>query len=515
MLSGGSYGELTSFKRWSGRLPLRDLSSIERYLAGVPTGVPNTGTMEHTAILLPEDPDSFLGRRAVNERCYDVVVIGAGTAGLKAYKAATARNADVLMVERGSGGSTCTRVGCMPSKLLIAAARMAHNAHRAHDFGITVGDISVNPARLWARVRAERDRFVASVLEEYHAIPKDRVIHGTARFAGPDTIIVGDDRISAKRGIIIATGARPIIPSLLDPVRELVHTHETIFELNDLPVAMAVIGAGPLGLELAQAFARLGVDVTVLDEGNSIGGLKDPATNTAAIDALGDEINLKLGVSVDATLTVDNRARLAWSDGEVVVDLVLAATGRPPAIQDLNLDATGLALDDYGTPLFDRSNHRCGGSNIFIVGDADAWRPVLREAARGGSIAGDVAMGGIPPSMLPAFAVAFTEPNLSEVGISFDSLPEDVQIGAAEVRDNGRAVADGETQGLVRLYADADGKVIGASIVAPAGEHLGHLASLAIDRGMNVAELADQRWYHPTIEELLQSAARDILEKTS
>jgi dihydrolipoamide dehydrogenase len=494
-------------------LPIGALNSIKRYLACVLTGVPNTGTVEHTTALLPEDPDRFLGRRAMNERCYDVVVIGVGTAGLKSYKAATARNADVAIVERGSGGSTCTRVGCMPSKLLIAAARMAHNARRAHDFGITVGDISVNPARLWARVRAERDRFVASVLEEYHAIPKDHVIHGTARFAGPDTIIVGDDRISAKRGIIIATGARPIIPSLLDPVRELVHTHETIFELNDLPVAMAVIGAGPLGLELAQAFARLGVEVTVLDEGNSIGGLKDPATNSVAIDALGDEMSIKLGVSVEASLTEDNRARLAWSDGEVVVDLVLAATGRPPAIQGLNLDATRLALDDHGMPLFDRSTHRCGDSNIFIVGDADAWRPVLHEAARAGGIAGDVAMGGTPPKMLPAFAVAFTEPNLSEVGVSFDSLPKDARIGEAEVRDNGRAVAGGETQGLVRLYADANGKLIGASIVAPDGEHLGHLASLAIDRGMNVAELADQRWYHPTIEELLQSAARDMLKE--
>lgn len=447
----------------------------------------------------------------MSERSCDVVILGAGTAGLKAYKAAAARDADVVIVERGPGGSTCTRVGCMPSKLLIAAGRMAHQARRAADFGIMTGDVAVDPAKLWTRVRAERDRFVASVLDEYHAIPADRVIHGTARFAGPNAILVGDDRITAQRGVIIATGARPTIPDLLAPVSDLVHTHETIFELNDLPGAMAVIGAGPLGLELAQAFARLGVDVTLLDEGNSIGGLKDPATLATAINALGDEVTLRLGVEVAASPTDDGRARLAWDDGEIVVDLVLAATGLPPALDDLNLDATGLALDDHGTPLFDRSTHRCGDSKIFIAGDADAWRPVLHEAARGGGIAGDVAMGGPPVRVLPAFAITFTDPNLSTVGLSFDALPDDVRIGEAKVRDNGRATADGEPDGLIRLYADAAGKLLGASIVAPGGEHLGHIVALAIERGMDVADFADQRWYHPTIEELLQSAARDLL----
>lgn len=447
----------------------------------------------------------------MNERSCDVVIIGAGTAGLKAYKAAVARGGEVVIVERGPGGSTCTRVGCMPSKLMIAAARMAHHARKAPDFGIVIGDVSIDAAKLWGRVRRERDRFVASVLDEYHTIPSDRVVHGSARLAGPDTVVVGDDRITARHGIVIATGARPILPDLLDPVRTLVHTHETIFDLPDLPTAIAVLGAGPLGLELAQAFARLGVDVTVLDEGDRIGGLKDPATNAAAIGALGEEVTLRLGVEVEASSTADGRARLSWADGEVVVDLVLAATGRPPALDDLALETTDLALDEHGTPEFDRGTHRSGDSNIFIAGDADAWRPVLHEAARGGSIAGDVAMGGPPAKILPALAIAFTEPALVEVGRSFDQLPDDARIGQAAVEDNGRATADGESLGLVRLYADHGGRLLGASIVAPDGEHLGHLVALAIERGMSVADFADQSWYHPTVEELLQTAARNLL----
>lgn len=446
----------------------------------------------------------------MTERSCDVAIIGAGTAGLKAYKAAVARGGDVVIVERGPGGSTCTRYGCMPSKLLLAAARHAHQARVAATFGIVTGDVLVDAAKLWDRLRRERDRFVAAVLNEYHAIPADRVIHGSARFTGADTIAVGDQRITAKRGIIIATGAHPIVPDMLEPVRNLVHTHETIFELDGLPEAMAVLGAGPVGIELAQAFARLGVSVTVIDPGDTIGGLNDPQTNAAAIEALSDEVTLRLGVEASAAATGDGRARLYWDGGEIVVDLILAATGRPPSLDGLALETTGIALDDHGTPTFDEATRRCGDSRIFIAGDAGAWRPVLHEAARGGRIAGEVAMGGAPARPLPALAVTFTEPNLVEVGTPFDKLPDGASIEDVNVADNGRATADGKGQGLVRLYAGPDGRLLGASIAAPAGEHLGQLVALAIDRGMDAATFADQCWYHPTVEEMLQTVARDI-----
>lgn len=446
----------------------------------------------------------------MTERSCDVVIIGAGTAGLKAYKAAVARGGDVVIVERGPGGSTCTRYGCMPSKLLLAAARHVHQARVAGGFGVVTGEVSVDAAKLWERLRRERDRFVDAVLKEYHAIPTNRVIHGSARFIGSDMIAVGEERITARRGIVIATGAHPIVPDMLEPVRDLVHTHETIFELDGLPDAMAVLGAGPVGIELAQAFARLGVAVTVIDAGGKIGGLHDPETNAAAIEALSAEVTLRLGVEASAAATGDGRARLFWDGGEVVVDLILAATGRPPSLDDLALETTGIALDDHGTPEFDEATRRCGDSRIFIAGDAGAWRPVLHEAARGGRIAGDVAMGGAPARPLPALAVTFTEPNLVEVGTPFDKLPENASIEEVTVADNGRATADGADQGLVRLYAAADGKLLGASIAAPGGEHLGQLVALAIDRGMDVATFADQCWYHPTVEEMLQNVARDV-----
>ena len=446
----------------------------------------------------------------MTERSCDVIVIGAGTAGLKAYKAATARGADTVIIEAGAGGSTCTRVGCMPSKLLIAAARVAHEARCAERFGVKTGTVGIDVPAMWARVRRERDRFVASVLDDYHAIPPAQVVHGSARFDAADAVMVGDSRIVARQGIVIATGASPVVPDSLDPVRHLVHTHETIFELDTLPRRLAVLGAGPLGLELAQAFARLGVTVSLFDPGGMIAGLTDPVANEAAIAAIGDEIDLHLGVKAKAE-AVGDAARLVWEGGKVEVDLILAATGRKPTLGRLALDRTGLELDDKGTPLFDHASRRCGDSGIFIAGDANAWRPVLHEAARGGQIAGDVAAGGTARRVLPAFAVAFTEPNVVQVGTDFPDLPDDAQIGCAKVCDNGRATADGHDQGVVRLYGDADGLLIGASIVAPEGEHLGHLVALGIDRGMTVADFSDQAWYHPTTEELLQSAARDLL----
>ena len=448
----------------------------------------------------------------MTERRCDVAVIGAGTAGLKAYKAASARGADVVLIERGEGGSTCTRFGCMPSKLLIAAGRAAHDARGAGLFGIAAGPVRIDDAAVLGRMRAERDRFTASVLDDYHAIPADRRVQGSARFTGPGTLAVGDLTIRAG-AVVVAVGARPIVPEPFQPAAAVTHTHETIFEIDALPRRLAVIGAGPLGIELAQAFARLGAEVTVLDDGETVAGMSDPEARAAAIAALGEEVRLALGVEAKAEMAGD-AAIVRWTGnepGEVKVDLILVAAGRPPVLDDLDLAAAGVPLDDDGVPRFEETTRTCGDSGVFVAGDAAGnWRPVLHEAARGGTIAGRVAAGGEAARPWPRFAVTFTELNLVEVGTRFPDLPEGSRIGCAKVTDNGRARADGHEAGLVRLYADADGKLLGASIVAPEGEHLGHLVALAIDRGMDAETFADQPWYHPTVEEMLQQAARDL-----
>ncbi|WP_174297399.1 FAD-dependent oxidoreductase [Sphingomonas bacterium] len=340
---------------------------------------------------------------AVTERRCDVAIIGAGTAGLHAYKAAVAAGLDTLLIEKGPGGSTCTRDGCMPSKLLIAAGRTAHLARGAAEFGIGVASVAVDGPAVLARMRRIRDFFVQSILDDYHAIPDDRLVHAEASFDGPGTLVAGDTRIVARQ-VVIAVGASPAVPPPLKPAGDLVHTHETIFEIADLPRRMAVVGAGPQGMELAQAFSRLGVVVTVLDHSKAVGHLKDPEAAAAAAEAFADAFELHLGVDVSAEPAGSGEATVRWtgdSEGEATVDCILVSAGQKPQLDALNLASTGLTLDDHGTPTFDHRTRRCGDAAsfnagdaaIFIAGDANAWRPVLHEAARGGRTAGNGAAG--------------------------------------------------------------------------------------------------------------------------
>ncbi|RZK92091.1 MAG: dihydrolipoyl dehydrogenase, partial [Methylobacterium sp.] len=172
----------------------------------------------------------------------DVAVIGAGTAGIAAFRAAEAAGADAVLIERGPGGTTCARVGCMPSKLLVAAAAAAHDARRASLFGVAVSGVSVDGPAVMARVRAERDRFVAGVRDGLDAIPSAKRLAGEARFLDARTLALGDDRRVAFRAAVIATGSSPSIPKPLAPLGDAVLTTDTVFELPDLPASLAVIG---------------------------------------------------------------------------------------------------------------------------------------------------------------------------------------------------------------------------------------------------------------------------------
>lgn len=442
----------------------------------------------------------------------DVAIIGGGTAGLHAFKEASSAGADVVIVDRGPPGSTCTRSGCIPSKALIAAGRAAFTARHAGGFGIAVADIAVDGAAVMRRVRAVRDKADGQIADEYLGFPEDRRIHGSARFTGPAALIVDDGAAIKAKSVIIATGASPVMPDFLQPVTSLVHTHETIFEIADLPPTLAVIGAGPLGLELAQAFARLGVAVTVLDKSDTIGAMKDDAAQTAARNALAGDVTFVLGVDIAAEMAGDE-AQLSWPGGAIRVAMILAAVGQTPNVKDLDLDRAGIATDDTGVPCFDPVTRRCGDAAIFVAGDVDAWRPVLHEAARGGRVAALGATAGETCPQIPALAIAFTEPNLATIGCAFDALPDGAIIGTGKAADDIRAQIDGDDRGLVRIYADRDGRLIGGSIVLTGGEHLAQTLALAIDRGMSASDFADQAWYHPVLEELLQAATRDVIRQ--
>ncbi|HEX8446021.1 MAG TPA: dihydrolipoyl dehydrogenase [Sphingomonas sp.] len=447
----------------------------------------------------------------------DVAILGAGTAGLAAYRAATDAGAHAVLIDPGPGGTLCARAGCMPSKALIAAARSAHHARQAAGFGIRVGEVVVDGAAVMDRVRRERDYFVGAVLKDVHAIPADRRITGRARFVAPDRLAVTHGPDVAAAAIVIAVGTAPTLPDLLDPVRAWVHSSDTIFDIARPPATLAVLGAGAIGLELAAAFARLGTRVTLIDKAAAIGNIADPDVQRVARARLSTDIDFRLGSELRTATPTPTGAHLRWdgdSSGEGTFDCILAAVGRPPALDGIGLDASGLARDDHGTPHFDAATGRCGDSRIFVAGDARGCRPVLHEAARSGRLAGHNA--ACPAAMrrdpiLPAFSVIFTDPQIVAVGCSHDALPSDTIVGTATFQDNGRVHIDGGGDGLLRLYADCDGELLGGAIVGLDAEQIGHLLALALSAGLSLGDLADQPYYHPTIPEILQRAARDAL----
>ncbi|HZL01226.1 MAG TPA: dihydrolipoyl dehydrogenase [Caulobacteraceae bacterium] len=455
----------------------------------------------------------------------DVAIIGAGSAGLAARRAAAKAGARTLLIEAGPGGTTCARVGCMPSKLLLAAARAARDMRDAPRFGVgRRAEIWVDGPKVMARVRRERDHFVAAVLKDVAAIPAREKLAGHARFDGPGSLVVDDHSRIDSRAIVIATGARPRVPaSLSEACGERVLTHETVFDLPTLPGSLAVIGAGPLGLELAIAFARLGVRVTLFDEGETIGAIADPVVHEAARAVLGRELAMRLGVEVQARRIGDGQVRVSWRKGQgrptsASFDYVLSAAGRPPSLDGLDLNMSGLATDDRGVPEFDLATMRCGDGAVFIAGDADAARPVLHEAASQGELAGSNAaryprIERRPPAT--NLAVAYTDPDIAMVGAGYD--PEKAKgwaIGCSA--DNGRARVDGRDPGVLRVYArKQDGVIVGGELFGPAVEHLAQMLTWIAQLEMTAEKALALPFYHPTMEESLRAALRDLASQPS
>ncbi len=452
----------------------------------------------------------------MNDLTCDVAVIGAGTAGLAAEHHARRAGAATLLIDPAFSGTTCATVGCMPSKLLIAAADAAWSVRHAAEFGIAA-ETDIDAGAVFDRLRKERDRFVAGVRRQIADIPAARRICARASFSGPDCLHLDDGRTVRARAIVIATGASPALPKAFDPVADCVLTNESIFELETVPNSVAVIGAGPLGLELGQALSRLGSQVEVFDRGNSVAALSDSDVSDALCSLLARELRLHLGTEPDVS-PCPGGVRLAWSSGSRDFERVLVAAGRPPNLEGLNLSKAGLYCDDHGTPEFDAETMRCGESAIFIAGDANHERPVLHEAAHEGAIAGNNAARwpdcGRFARHVP-LAITFTRPESATVGTVPDPDAPDYATGEASYDNQGRSRVEARTGGLCRLYArQRDGALTGASLCAPEAGHLAHLIAWAIEAGLTAGQILDMPLYHPTFEEGLKPALRELCSKT-
>lgn len=444
----------------------------------------------------------------------DVAVIGAGTAGIAAEAAARKQGARTLLIDPEFRGTLCASTGCMPSKLLLAAAHAAHDIRRAPVFGVHAEGLRIDGKAVMQRVRDERDHFVAATRESFDKLPEGVAIRSRARFTGPNTLALEDGRQVSAKAIVIATGSTTLIPAPLQGLGERGLTNESIFELPDLPESLAVIGGGPIGLEMAQAMGRLGVKVTLFDKSRTLGKARDAQVAKALQQAVEDDMTLRLGCDTSAK-PVDGGVMVEWSgddSGQAVFSHVLIAVGRPPNLEGLGLDQSGLALDDHGTPLFNRQTLQCGDAPVFMAGDADADAPLLHEASDEGAIAGSNAAQYpvvTPDQRKTAFSMIFTDPPHASVGIA----PPGALVGRADYSNQGRARAEGRAMGCMVVHADPQGRLLGAEFCAPGAEHLSHLLVWAIERGLAAMDLLSLPFYHPTLEEGMKPALRDICAK--
>lgn len=453
----------------------------------------------------------------------DVAIVGAGTAGMGAYRGARAHTDSVLLIEGGAYGTTCARVGCMPSKLLIAAAEAAHQARHATAFGVKVPSVTVDGAAVMARVQRERDRFVNFVLEAVDAMaPGDRLA-ARVKFQNANTLITDDGQLIHAKRIVIATGSVPVLPPMLKGISTRLLTNENVFDLPALPTSLAVFGPGVLGLELAQAMSRLGVKVKVFGVGGGIAGIQDAAIRELANQSFNQAFYLDASADVTSVTETATGVEVNYLHRDGVwrtetFDQVLAATGRAPAVAGLGLEHTGLQLNEHGVPAFDRFTLQCGSSTIFIAGDASNDSPLLHEAADQGRIAGQNAarFPDIQPGLRRTpLGIVFTDPQIASVGLNLKQLELHHQdrfaVGVVSFEDQGRSRVMLRNFGLLKVYGEqGSGLFLGAEMFGPAAEHIGHLLAWAAQQRMTVSHMLEMPFYHPVIEEGLRTALRDL-----
>lgn len=441
----------------------------------------------------------------------DVAVIGAGTAGITAFHVLKGAGRKVALIERGPLGTTCARVGCMPSKAALHAG-MRWRTAKLLPAGAALS--AAGPAALWTHVRETRDALVSATVERTRKTADGDLIMGEAQFVAPGLLQVDGQQIEAA-AFIVATGSRPVVPKAFAGLSERLLTTDTLFELDALPRKVGILGLGAIGLELGLALSRLDVDVVAADERAGIGGIQDPAILARALSRFQDELPMWLGQSVEATLD-DDGVRMRAGEHCATVERLLVVAGRTPNIEALNLPAAGVASDESGHIRIDPVTLRATDAPIFFAGDVQPDRPLMHEAVDEGRLAAEAALahlagqawtGGV--RRVP-ISILFSDPDVCSVGMSHEAaMQQDAVVGVAEGDADGRSLVLGAPENLLRIYvARETGALLGASMILTQGEHLAHLLAWAIQAKQSVRDLLAMPYYHPTIEEMLQSALK-------
>lgn len=444
--------------------------------------------------------------------CTDVIIIGAGTAGLAAVKQVQKQTDRYLMINAGPLGTTCARVGCMPSKLLIEAANAYHRRYSFEAFGIRHAEsLTVDLPAVLSRVRELRDYYVSGVLKTIDELG-NKVINGRARLLSPSQVQVNNHVIDCKK-IIIATGSRPLIPEDWHSLGNRLLTSDNLFEQQDLMPRIGVIGLGAIGVEMAQALSRLGLEVSAFSSSQQLAGLTDPAVNQNLLHHLQTEFSVYMGQEAKLSRT-NTGVQVTAGDVSIEVDQLVAAIGRQPNLDNIGMENLDLTIDELGRPAINLETMQVLDLPVFIAGDASATSMLLHEVADEGRIAGHNAVAPTVDTFCrrTPLRIVFSEPETAVVGRAFaDCDAETTLVGQINFDDQGRARAGQRNKGLMRVYADKNTSILlGAEMTAPAAEHMAHLLALAIAQQLTVAQVLAMPIYHPVLEEGMRTALRQL-----
>jgi len=446
----------------------------------------------------------------------DVVVIGAGHAGLNAVKEIRKVTDSYALINGGELGTTCARFGCMPSKVAIQLAEAFHARSRYGKYGIEGGDdLRIDSTEALEHVRDQRDTFVDLILANTTDEMGDELIEGYAEFLGPRKLKVGQQIIETK-GVVVATGARSHVPAAWREFEKDLITVENLFEQERLPESIAVVGMGPIGIEIGQALHRLGVAVTGIEQGTRIARIEDPVVNQVALDTLSREFPIWLGEN--AVIRQGRNGLLVQAgDRSVEVEKVFVAMGRRPNLDTLGLHRLGVPMNAMGVPAFDPTTMQVGDLPVFLAGDVTGRTATLQRAADEGRIAGYNVARTYPVAFKPktAMSIIFTEPNIASVGFSLEELrPDEIEIGQIRFGPVGRAMIMGQNRGMLRVYAEREsGQILGASMTGPRCEHLAHLLAWAVEKRMSVSDVTKMPFYHPVVEEVVQDLMKEMSKR--
>jgi len=445
-----------------------------------------------------------------------VAILGAGTAGLNARRAAEKAGKSAVMIDPGPYGTTCARVGCMPSKLLIAAAEVAHTAHTADMFGVRVESMKVDGKAVMDRVKRERDRFTGFVLESIDEhLEAGRLIKGRGRFTAPNVITVDDHTEVHFETAVIATGSSPFVPPPFRDLGDVMIDNEGLFDWDDLPQSALVVGTGVIGLELGQALHRLGVRTSLIGIDGLIGPLSDPKVKEVAQKVFEDELDFRNDYQFESIEELEDGGVILRADGrEDRYDTVLMAAGRVPNVRNLGLEEV-FGWDTRNLPTVDPRIGQIGESHVFIAGDVTNDRPLLHEASDEGRLAGANAATWPEITARPRRAplgIIFSDPQIAMVGKSFrEACDAGFCWGEVDYSRQGRARVNGKNKGWVRVYGSCeDGTLIGAEMFGPHVEHTAHLLAWAIQQRMTVHDILTMPFYHPVVEEGIRTALQSL-----